>query len=253
MIRHLVRLALMLVLMAHHARAGETVVADLSQNTIAITANFDGTEILIFGAVKRTSPPPDGQLQVIIAVSGPQQEVTVRRKARRFGIWVNTDAVTVDSAPSFYAVATSAPWNEVITDTEDLRWRLSIPRAIRSVGATVSDSPSFTDALIRIRNKGDLYQFLPGTVKIDQETLFSTAVTLPANLIEGTYFARIFLTRKGHVIDAYETHIDVRKSGIERWLFHLSQDQPLAYGILAIVMAIGAGWAASAVFRYMRS
>ena len=43
------------------AQANEEVVAGLSQNRIPITANFDGSEILIFGAVKRDSAPPEGE------------------------------------------------------------------------------------------------------------------------------------------------------------------------------------------------
>jgi uncharacterized protein (TIGR02186 family) len=128
-----------------------------------------------------------------------------------------------------------------------------VPRAIRSVGASVSDSPTFTEALIRIRATNGLYQSLPEAVSIAEQTLFSASVQLPANLIEGTYRARIFLTRDGRVVDAQVAEIEVQKTGIERWLYRLSQEQPLIYGILAILIAIAAGWAASAAFRYIRS
>lgn len=231
----------------------EEVVAGLSQNTISITANFEGTEILIFAAIKRDQPPPPGKLGVIVTLAGPDQQLTVRRKSREFGIWVNTEGVDIDRAPSFYAVATSGPWNDVITDTEDLRWKVSIPRAIRSVGATVADSPAFTEALIRIRTVNGLYQMLPDTVKVEEEALVSTAIELPANLIEGNYRARIFLTRGGKVVDVHVAEIGVHKAGLERWLYRLSQEAPFVYGILAIVIAISAGWLASAVFRYIRT
>ncbi len=36
--------------------AEETIVAGLSQNRVSITAHFDGSEILIYGAVKREAP-----------------------------------------------------------------------------------------------------------------------------------------------------------------------------------------------------
>ncbi|MGR3292257.1 MAG: TIGR02186 family protein [Paracoccaceae bacterium] len=250
----MIRLLVLFVALALPASA-EEVVAGLSQNRIAINANFDGSEILIFGAVKRDRPPPDADpLQVIIAISGPSQPITVRRKARRFGIWVNVDSVEVDLAPSFYSIATTAPFSEVISDIEDLRYHVSIPRAIRSVGApdNISDSAKFTEALIRIRTKSGLYQLNPGTVTLDEETLFQTSVALPANLTEGQYTARMFLTRGRKVIDVYETSIDVRKVGIERWLFALAHERPLIYGLLSLFIAIVAGWGASAIFRYMR-
>ena len=36
----------------------ESVVSMLSQNRISITANFDGSEVFVFGAVKREAPAP---------------------------------------------------------------------------------------------------------------------------------------------------------------------------------------------------
>jgi uncharacterized protein (TIGR02186 family) len=191
---------------------------------------------------------------VVITVAGPSLPVTVRRKDRRLGIWVNTDAVDLDAAPSFYAVATSGPLDEVLSATEDLRHRVSIPRAIRSVGAAsmVEDAESFTEALIRIRRGQGAYQLREDSVALDEQTLFRTAIRLPANLTEGAYPTRIFLTREGRVVSRFETVIDVHKVGLERWLFTLSREQPLIYGLMSLAIAIAAGWGASAAFRVMR-
>lgn len=251
----MLRAALLLLMLALPAQA-EEIVAALSQNRVSITANFDGSNILIFGAVKRDAPAPEASpLGIIVTVAGPSEPVEVRRKSKRYGIWINTDLVEVDEAPSLYAVATSAPFHDILTDTEDLRYRISIPRAIRSVGApmSVQDAGTFTEALIRIRTNNGLYQTHPGSVDVSEDTLFSTSVALPANLTEGQYTARIFLTRGGKVIDEHKTTIDVRKVGLERWLYNLAHDKPLAYGLLSLFIAIVAGWGASAIFRYIRS
>lgn len=234
----------------------EEVVLGMSQDTVSINTSFDGSEILIFGAVKREAPISyDPRLQVIIAVAGPNEPFTVRRKEKRFGIWVNTDAVDIDYAPTFYAVSTSTAFELSISDTEDLRHKVSIPRAIRSVGApdTIDDAPSFTDALIRIKSASNQYQLNEGTVSVDDQTLFRTAIKLPAALTEGDYSTRIFLTRGGEVISKYETSIYVRKVGLERWLFRLSRESALLYGLMSLAIAISAGWAASAVFRLIKA
>ena len=231
----------------------EQIVLGLSHDEVAITATFNGTDILIFGAVKRDAPIPQGSaLQVVITVSGPLTPVTVRHKERRYGIWVNTESVVVDAAPSFYAVATTGPLQEVLSETEDLRRSISIPRAIRSIGAAVENSADYTDALIRIRAGEGQYQVLEGAVDLEQQTLFRTQVALPANLIEGTYATRIFLTRDGQVVDSFETEIEVQKVGLERSLFNLSRDFPLGYGLLSLAIAIVAGWSASAAFKGSR-
>ena len=248
----MIRLLAFLTVLALPAQA-EQIVLGLSRDQVAITANFDGSDILIFGAVKRETPIPAGDdLGVIVTVAGPTLPVTVRRKDRRLGIWVNTDDVEVDAAPSFYAVASSGPMRSVLRDVEDLRYKVTIPRAIRSVGAEVSDSRAFTQALIRIRAGQGLYQVLEGAVDLEEETLFRTAITLPANLTEGNYMARIFLTRDGRVIDEYITSIPVEKVGMERWLYNLAHEQAMLYGLMSLAIAIGAGWGASAAFSMLR-
>ncbi len=87
---------------------------------------------------------------------------------------------------------------------------------------------------------------------LDEQTLFRTSITLPANLTEGDYATRILLTRGGRVVSEFETVIDVRKVGLERWLYSLSRQQPFWYGIMSLAIAIAAGWGASAAFQFLR-
>ncbi|OYU16591.1 MAG: hypothetical protein CFE34_20235, partial [Rhodobacteraceae bacterium PARR1] len=47
------RLALILSLLAAPAMAEEKIVSGLSQNRVSITADFDGSELLLSGAVTR--------------------------------------------------------------------------------------------------------------------------------------------------------------------------------------------------------
>ena len=234
--------------------AAEKVVLGLSQDEIAITATFDGSSLLIFGAVKRDEPPPPEPLDVVIAVAGPDREMTVRQKERRFGIWVNTGEVDIDVAPSFYAVATTRPMAVAMNQTEDLRYRVSLDQAIQTIGASEEalDAPAYLAALKRIGAETGRYQIREGSVALDQETLFRTSIRLPAALTEGNYKTRIFLTRGGRVVDVYETVIFVRKVGLERWTYALAHEQPLIYGLLSLVIAIAAGWAASAAFAALR-
>lgn len=232
----------------------ERIVLGLSSDRVAITATFDGDDILVFGAVRRDAPPPEGApLEVIVTVSGPLRPLVVRRAERTGGLWINRGAAGVDAAPSFYAVASTGPLDEILSDTEDLRHAVTIPRAIRAVGTGVEDRQDYLDALIRIRARAGVYRILEGGVDLEEETLFRTRINLPANLVEGDYTTRIFLTRDGTVVDTVETHIEVRKVGLERWLFNLSVQRPFLYGILALALAIGAGWGAQAAFARIRS
>jgi uncharacterized protein (TIGR02186 family) len=238
------------------AAAQEVIVAGMSQNRVSITADFDGSEILIYGAVKRDAPPPDGgPLEVIVTVEGPSTPVTVRRKDRVAGIWLNNAEIRVDSAPSFYAVATTGPLDHILSDTDNLRHAITIERMIRAVGITAEADRAgeFLLGLLRVRTNEGRYRVLQGKVELTEETLFRTDVVLPANLTEGEYKVRLFLLRDKRVIAHQERVIGVRKEGLERFVFNLAQEQPLIYGLLSLVMAALAGWGASAAFRLVRS
>ena len=250
----MVRLIL-LILISTSSAIAESVVVGMDKEKVAITATFDGSQILLFGAVKRDKPAPSGNIQVIVTIAGPSEPISVHRKSKVFGIWMNTDSVEVDAAPSFYAVATSSDLSSTINDTEDLRYKVSIPRAIQSVGAPmdVLDAAPFLDAVTRIRSNQGLYQLHENKVDIDEQTLFRTSIEMPADISDGDYTARILLTRNGNVIDEFTTIIDVRKVGLERLLFNMSRKNPLSYGLMSIAIAIFAGWAASLLFRFFRT
>jgi len=252
----MIRAALLALLLPTAALAeGEEIVSGLSQNRVEITANFDGSEILIYGAVKREAPAPKGApLQVIITVEGPSTPLVIRRKERRAGIWVNTSSITVDAAPSFYAVSTTGPIDKILSGTDDLRFKITLPHAIRAVGSAseASGSKEFLDALARIRSTDESYRLLENRVQLVDETLFRTDVALPANLTEGNYKVRMFITRSGRVIDSMERVIGVRKTGLERTLYIMAHQQPFLYGVISLALAAVAGWAASAGFRLLR-
>ncbi|WP_108482802.1 TIGR02186 family protein [Oceaniglobus ichthyenteri] len=251
----MLRILLLLVALTTPAQS-EEVVAGLSQNTISISTNFDGSEILIFGAVKREQQiDRDSDLGVIVTVAGPRQSLTVRRKDKWAIIWVNQDSLEVQSAPSFYAIATSAPFSDMISDEADQQHLISVDRAISAGVASegVIDKDNFTEALIRIRSKANLYQMNESSVALRADTLFNTSIALPANLVAGNYTVRFLLTRDQQVVSQYETAIFVNKVGLERFLYSLAHEQPIWYGLMSLAIAIAAGWGAAAVFRYIRS
>lgn len=244
--------ALLLGLAAAPAAGAETVVAALSHTRVAITTDFTGSEIFIYGAIRRTAPPPDDlALDVIVALQGPSAPVMVRRKSRRFGIWINDDGVKVDAAPSFYAVSTTRDFHDAVSYTDDLRHKIGLDHAVRLIGESHWERypEEYRDAVIRLRKEQGLYFEQPGGVTIDQETLFRTSIALPSQLVEGDYSARVFLIRDKQVIDIAEQTIAVQKVGLERLIYVTATEHAALYGVLSIAVALAVGWLASAVFR----
>ena len=226
----------------------------ISTDTIALTASYTGSQLFVFGAVKREARIAVGAkpLDIVITVKGPPHGVTVRHKERRFGVWVNAESVRVRQVPSFYAIATNRPLDAILGETERLRWKIGMDQAVREVGGSLEDAAPFTAALVRLREETGAFAQLDGEIAVAQQTLFQTRVEMPANLVEGDYRAEFFLVRDGKVISTDHTTVRVEKTGLERWLYNLSRQQPLAYGLMSVALALAAGWLAAAAFGIIR-
>ena len=90
-------------------RGQQPLVADLSSHEVAISTGFTGAELLLFGAI-------EGEGQIVVVVTGPRQAMTVRRKGRVAGVWMNTASMTFQNVPSFYAVAATGSLDSVDPD-----------------------------------------------------------------------------------------------------------------------------------------
>ena len=251
------RLVLILLLLAGAASAeGPRVIASLSQNAVSITTDFSGSEIFVYGAIERERPidESDDGLGVIITVQGPTSPVTVRKKDRVFGVWANAESAVIDSAASFYALASTAPLAEILTDAENSRSNVTVDNSIHIAAGPrgIADPEAYRKAVIRLNRNRGVYFDMIGDVEMVGKTLFQTHIQLPANLIEGNYTARIFRTRAGDVIDDFQTGIRVQKVGLERWIYNLAHENSLIYGLLSILVALMAGWGASEIFRLLK-
>src|SRR6516164_8870737 len=97
----------------------EALVADLTSHLIAITTGFTGASVVLFGAI---DGPGDG----VVVVRGPDREMTVRRKRRIAGVWVNSQEVIFTNVPSFYLVAASMPLEEIVSPATAALYRLGV-------------------------------------------------------------------------------------------------------------------------------
>jgi uncharacterized protein (TIGR02186 family) len=236
------------------ASAGEErVEADVSSRQVSIETNFAGTQIVVFGAVdnSRQEAAQDGIYDVVVVVRGPEEDFVVRRKDRVFGVWINNEARTFSNVPSYYAVLSTRPLEEIAQPTLLQRYQIGLHNLdlITPADATPETMESFREALVRLKSSSKLYQEQPFAVGFISKSLFRGTLSLPSNVPTGNFSVQIFLFRQGEFLSRHETQILIDKAGFERFIYDLAYEQPLVYGIAAVLIAIAAGLAASALFR----
>jgi uncharacterized protein (TIGR02186 family) len=231
-------------LLAAPRLASADLVAALSSHLVAVTTGFSGSNVLLFGTT-------DGEGDVVVIVRGPEDVATVHRKGRSMGIWVNEADMAFAAVPGFWTIAASRPLAEILPSgvaafhqlgLEHLRLTPLEPTSLRRIA-------EFREALIRNRQREGLYSTEPGQIVFLGNRLFRTDLWIPANAPIGTYTVAVFLVRDGDVVSAETTPLIVGKVGFEARVFDFAHRWASFYGIIAVLLAAMAGWAANLAFR----
>lgn len=250
----LVTLAFGLLWLGLSESRAEKLVAAVSSANVAITSNFTGTEILVFGEIARDaeSVARPGEQEVVVVVEGPQERVTTWRKDRIVGLWINATSQTYIAVPSFYAVHTTDDLRNIASENWLKQYRIglaNLPLAALGTRAPASVRTAFKDAFLRDRVEAGLYAQMSKAIEFLSPTLFSTKIALPANIPTGEYKVTTFLFSGGVLLDTQEKMLTVAKKGFEQVTFSLSRHYPALYGLIAIILAVFTGWLAGVIFK----
>lgn len=233
-----------LVLAATPAARGQELVADLSSHRVAISTGFTGSQVVLFGAT-------GGEGDVALVVRGPDERVVVRRKDRIAGIWVNRAGMVFEGVPAYYAVASNRPLEAFMSPAVMARNQIGVEhlRLTAEADGLEDEVAAFRAALVRNKQRDDLFPVELGKVVFLGARLFRTDLYFPANVPTGNYTVKVFLIRDGQVVSAQTTPLFVSKIGMEAKISQFAHRNSFYYGLFAVVLALMAGWFADFVFR----
>ncbi len=239
------------------ARTTEELVTDISSHQIAITSQFSGTSLLLFGAVDwfavnadNKSPSDARAYDIVVVVRGPDLAQMVRKKARVAGVWVNAESAELNPIPGYYALSATRPLNDMFLPGEARKYGLGLDRiAFTWKGKPPAEATTFKAAVLRNMRNAGLYTERFGNLAILGKTLFRTEIYFPVNVPVGRYQADVYLVRDGVVVTHQSSPLSVDKTGIERVIFDFAKTDPATYGAIAVAVAVSAGLLAGAVSR----
>jgi uncharacterized protein (TIGR02186 family) len=227
-----------------------------STSEIAITSDFRGADLTIFGALTNADELflAIGQYDVVVTLEGPRDYATVRRKERVFGIWMNTQSMTFEQVPESYSIASTR-------QIENIQGLSAVNRLGNSVGIDhLTLSPTgfignagslaeFRDAYKRLKLTSGLYQRDTSGVRFVSPSLFRATLRLPANVPDSVHTVHAYLFKSGELIAQRELPLRVVKTGVEQAITDAAHEKPVAYGLLCVLIAVVTGWGASIAFR----
>jgi uncharacterized protein (TIGR02186 family) len=233
------------------------IVAALTQETVEIREDFDGTELVIFGATRGLALTDE----IVVILRGPDRDLRVMRKARNFGIWMNTAPVEFNGVPSYYAIASSRPMGEfadiegfqregigleyLLTEGENTQTGFGE----NTPGSLSVMAVEYSTAVAEAARRDALYAEAPNGVEILDGGLFRARIALPPRTPVGDYIAEFYLFRNGRAIASRTSPLRVEKAGLERVVFEFAHQSPMIYGLFCVALAMLFGWIADAIFN----
>ncbi len=258
-----------------------TIISGISSNEINIDTQFKGSEILLFGAKNN-----DGDL--VIVVRGPKKSFLVNKKEKLLGIWHNGQRMKFEEIPTFYhefsnlenkkdefgifheleigkgnlTLLTTSENNEGDKCSQYTASRKTESKALdeknknpiseaelNSLGFySQKTNIEFKNHLISKLEEQNLYE--PTITKIDffDETLFKVAIKFPKNIVLGSYSIEIYLLNNGELLTFQTIPVYVRQIGLSAKISEFANQQPVIYGVLAILFALLFGWLVNLAF-----
>ncbi len=249
-------LAVGLTLLLTSPGAGATndpvLVPDVSSRTIDIKYSFTGVELLLFGAIiYPDGRAPNEQTDIVVVIKGPTRPIRLREKQRVAGVWVNADSVRFGSAPGYYAVASSRPISDMLDERTAAIYEIGL-NSLSLSPAEFEDNAQlrrFANGLVDLKQRQSLYLESGGSVEITRGALYRARLMIPAQVPVGRYTAETFLISNGNIIAVASRDIDIRKTGIDRFLALAAENYGLFYGLAAVALSLGLGWLAGWMFR----
>ncbi len=232
----------------------ERVQIGLSTDRITITSDFSGADLTIFGAVDGVDPQVSrlGGYDVIVVLEGPASPVTVWRRKRVLGVWINAQSLSFVSVPLSYSVATTRVFQDITDQTSYKRLSLGAasihlePEDREADPATIQE---FTAALRERKLAIGLYTENVGGVQFLSQTLFRAILRLPADVPVGTHKARAFLFKNGNFVMETSSQLAIVKAGFEQRVYNYAHQYSFYYGIFAVALAMVTGWLGRLLFR----
>jgi uncharacterized protein (TIGR02186 family) len=245
-------LALILIVQPAHA---ERLIVSVSNHRVTVTPNYSGEELVLFGSVEKdANTPASRNYDLVVTVSGPRADLVTRRKERKFGIWINTDYRQFLKVPTYLALFSNRPFDDIASPDIERRQQLGLNNVLltQRVGPDFADvvpNDPFRAAFIRLRSEQGLYREATSAVTFLTPTLFRTGIPLPAEVPIGTYDVDIKLFAEGALLTHTDTAFEIVKVGFEQFVATSARQNGFAYGLFTVFMALMSGWIASIVFR----
>lgn len=245
-------LAALLLLAPAAVRPAQALTCKVTPDKVAINLGYHGATLSVTG--ENTAGD-----ELIIRIGNTSGEAHYKYMGKAGGFfWMKKGDVGFKNVPGVYLLATSRDIEHLLDPAGQKANQIGY-EALKETAEMESASAELNgneakwkDEFIRFKEQQNLYAIHSGTITRQHGQASDTyvaEVAWPYQAPPGTYTVETMAVRDGQVVERAETSFTVARSGMVAWLSNLAFNRPAVYGIMAVVIAIIAGFAVGMVFR----
>jgi|GEM_PF-4041846 len=207
----------------------------LDTNSIEVSEFFSGTRIVASGDF------PSGS-GLIVQLSGKAVSTSYRLKGKKGPFWLGAGNVKFHGVPWMVLVRSTGPLPEMLPESELKRLGLGRPGTAYGIKVTGrSDDGLMKAELLRLKERRGLYDFNGGGIEIERDGRYSCSFRIPPDIPPGDYRVSVYSVINGKISGITSQVLSVHQKRLVSFLKKQSKSHPAFYGIIAVLMAVGAG------------
>ena len=223
---------------------------EVSPQDIPINLMYHGAKLNIKGE-------SDANDDLIVRISSDPIDAHMKFKGKAAGLfWMKMGDISFEHVPAAYILTSSRNVDDLLLKNERINEGLGY-ESIKAKAKVESTAPNmdpdlWIEEFVKFKKAENLYRIQEGTIARNQgpnHNGYQVDIDWPFQAGPGTYNIEVLAVRNGKVVDRTETNLTVARSGIVAKLSDLAFNHAAVYGLIAIVVAMAAGFAVGALFK----
>jgi hypothetical protein len=199
--------------------------------------------------------------QIILKIVSPTKEFKLNKSGKGLGfVWLPISHAEVKNLPGMSALLSSGKISGLLSVEQQKALGLSpdYQEIYTQADIHYKEPPKESEAaqlkkeylagLIRIQEEGGLYQVREDGVRLSG-TQFTAQLKHPADAPLGEYTVTCYAVKAGQAQLLGQDKFQVKQTGLADWLTQQASENAVVYGILAALIAVGAGLLVGMVFK----
>ncbi|MBI4687540.1 MAG: TIGR02186 family protein [Nitrospirae bacterium] len=223
---------------------------DANHDHINIDFFYHGSEVSVKGSAAAGS-------ELIVKIASQDGHQILKKKGKAAGfLWMNVGELKFEHTPSLYLIAGTKNPDDTIDREEMDRHVIGYQALERHVEinpvANADEKTRWFQEFVKFKESSNLYAVIHETIFTSvngNRQDYSIKFAWPYQAAPGDYEVTVYAVRDRKITETASKNVVVEQVGIVKSLADMAKNNGALYGIVSIVIALGAGFGVGMIFR----